>query len=76
MAYGQNGFGQRDALRQRLESLGFVRLQKSLWVHPHPCFEEVKTLSTFYNIAGFIKFAVVDEFDTDAEQDLKKSFNL
>ena len=38
----------RDAIRRHLRNLGFYRLQKSVFVTPYPCEEEIRFLQKFY----------------------------
>ncbi len=46
----------RDALRHKLQDLGFLRLQKSLFVYPHPCREEIDYLIEVFNIWKHVTF--------------------
>ncbi len=38
----------REALRGKLIELGFTMIQKSVWVHPYECLNEVQTLKRFF----------------------------
>jgi DNA-binding transcriptional regulator PaaX len=38
----------REALRGKLKELGFVLLQKSVWVHAYPCRDELALLKNFF----------------------------
>src|SRR3989338_9476156 len=40
----------RNAFRGRLEELGFLHLQKSAWIHPYPCKDEVDVLRDFFGL--------------------------
>lgn len=40
----------REALRGKLIELGFSMLQKSVWVHPFECRNEVETLKRFFGL--------------------------
>jgi len=40
----------RDALRGKLRELGFVRLQKSVWLHPFDCKDEIELLREFFGL--------------------------
>ncbi|MFC1756901.1 hypothetical protein ACFLZC_01975, partial [Patescibacteria group bacterium] len=51
----------RDALRQKLEQLEFYQCQKSTWIHPFPCIEEIEFLKNFFNIKPFVKLFLVEE---------------
>lgn len=51
----------RCALRRKLKDLGFYQCQKSAWVHPFPCLEEIEFLKDTFNIKPFVKLFLVDE---------------
>jgi hypothetical protein len=51
----------RNALRKKLQELGFYQCQKSVWIHPFPCLEEVEFLKAYLAIKPFVKLFVVDE---------------
>ena len=51
----------REALRDKINSLGFYQCQKSVWIHPLPCNEEVDLISEMLNIKPYIKIFLVDE---------------
>lgn len=38
----------REALRGKLKELGFYPFQKSAWIHPYDCRDEVELLKTFF----------------------------
>jgi DNA-binding PadR family transcriptional regulator len=40
----------RDALRGKLRELGFVKLQKSVWLHPFDCRDEIALLREFFGL--------------------------
>lgn len=40
----------RDNVRRTLVSLGFIRLQDSVWVYPYPCEEVLELLRTKYGV--------------------------
>ncbi len=64
----------RDALRQRLKVLGFYQLQKSVFVIPYPCKEEIDFLNTIYNTAPYMRYVETGTLMHDA--DLKNYFAL
>jgi DNA-binding transcriptional regulator PaaX len=43
----------RDALTSKLKMLGFKQIQKSVYVFPFECFEEIEKLRCFYNIRPY-----------------------
>lgn len=53
----------RDILRKKLEQLGFIRLQYSVYVSAFPCKDEIDFLSHFLGISKYITIAVVDKIE-------------
>ena len=41
----------RDAFRGKLRELGFIRLQKSVWLHPFDCKDEIALLREFFGLS-------------------------
>lgn len=64
----------RDALRDKLQNLGFVFIQKSVWVLPWPCENEILFLCEFFNIHPFINILTVEKIYNDVK--LRKHFHL
>ncbi len=40
----------RDAFRGKLKELGFYPLQKSVWIHPFDCHDEIELLREFFGL--------------------------
>jgi len=40
----------RDAFRGKLKELGFYQIQKSVWVHPFDCRDEIELLRSFFGL--------------------------
>jgi len=58
-----NRFGKaRSALRNKIVELGFYQLQKSVWVYPHPCEEEILFIAELFHIEPFVEILTVDNF--------------
>jgi hypothetical protein len=51
----------RAALRRKLLDLDFYQCQKSAWIHPFPCWEEIEFLKEILSIKAFVKLFLVDE---------------
>lgn len=51
----------RVALRKKLKDMDFYQCQKSAWIHPFPCLEEIEFLKDILNIKPFVKLFLVDE---------------
>lgn len=64
----------REALRYKIKDLGFIQLQKSVWVYPYPCEEELIFIAEFFNITKYIEILTVEKILREAE--LKKHFGL
>jgi DNA-binding transcriptional regulator PaaX len=64
----------RESLRHHLKDMQFRELQKSVFVHPFPCLEEIEYLVEFYNIPKHVRFITAIEIDNELH--LKKHFNL
>jgi DNA-binding transcriptional regulator PaaX len=50
--------GSRDAFRNSLKDLGFLQIQKSVWVHPFPCENEVDFASQLFGVEEFVFLAL------------------
>lgn len=64
----------RDSLRRKLKSLGFVQIQKSAFIHPYECEEEVKKITDFYDVYDCVRIMIVEKLGDGKV--LKEMFNL
>jgi len=64
----------REALRDKIKTLGFFQLQKSVWVYPYECEDEILFLAEIYNVQKFIEILTVDKMLYGEK--LKKEFKL
>lgn len=64
----------RDSLRLHFNELGFMELQKSVFIHPYPCEKEIEFLVEFYNARKYVRFILADQVDNELH--FKKKFNL
>ena len=64
----------RNQLRKELISVGFVRLQNSVWVYPYECDEFVTLLKTYYELGKSLLYLVVDKLENDLW--LRERFSL
>jgi CRISPR-associated endonuclease Cas2 len=64
----------RDILREKLEKLGFYQLQKSVFIHPFECQQEIELISKIYEIEPFVYFMKANYIDN--QRKLKEKFNL
>ena len=64
----------RDKVRRTLSSIGFLRLQDSVWVYPHACEDLVNLLKADFKVGKDLLYLIVDSIENDGQ--LRKSFNL
>ena len=64
----------REALRYHLKELGFFQFQKSAWIYPYPCQDEVIFITDFYGIRKYVEVLTVENILN--EDKLKRYFNL
>lgn len=64
----------RNALREKLNELGFVQLQKSVWVHPYDCRNEIDFIAEVFDTAPYVRLAEADRID--GAEFLKEKFDL
>ena len=54
----------RFALTEKLKELGFFMMQKSLWVHPFPCLEQIAVIKHVYpEVAHYVVLLETDTID-------------
>lgn len=44
----------REALRDKIRELGFSRFQKSVWVYPYPCQDEIDFIAEIFKVQSHI----------------------
>ena len=64
----------RDALRHKLRELGFMEWQKSVFVHPYPCHDEIRFIVELFDVHKFVRQAEIINPTNEAE--LKLYFGL
>jgi CRISPR-associated endonuclease Cas2 len=64
----------RDKLRMTLISIGFKRVQDSVWVYPYDCEDLINLLKADFKIGKDILYMIVDRLENDSW--LKKEFGL
>lgn len=53
----------RDALRRKLKSLGFIQLQKSVFIFPYDCQKEIELIKNTYEIWPYVTFLEAKKID-------------
>ena len=64
----------RDALRFKLRDLGFCELQKSVFVFPYECKNEIDFIVEFFQIRPYVRYGILRLIDNDLH--LRKIFHL
>ena len=64
----------RNSLRFHFQEIGLIEFQKSVFVYPYPCHEEIEFIIELYNARKYVRFLLVDEVDNQLH--LMKKFNL
>lgn len=62
----------RRALMAKLKILGFLQLQRSVWVYPFPCRGEIEAVTTYYKVAKYTSY--IEALSIDNEAALIKKF--
>jgi len=52
-----------NVLRHKLESLGFIPYQKSIFIFPYDCRNEIDYIREIYEVGGNVKLIVAEEID-------------
>jgi len=65
----------RDALRNKLRELGFCELQKSVFVHPYPCQDEIDFIVEFFEIRSCVRYGELTNLTNEAELKLRFGLN-
>jgi len=64
----------RDALSFTLKKIGFYKFQKSVFVHPFECRNEIDFVIEFFTLRPYVRFMTADHIDN--ELDVKHRFGL
>lgn len=64
----------RTEFTRKLKEIGFKLLQKSVWVCPYPCEDEVGFLKEIYEVSQFVRVIIADKIDV--KNDLMKYFKI
>jgi len=64
----------REKVRRTLRTIGFVRVQDSVWVYPYPCEDLITLLKADFKVGKDILYLVAEEMEYSFK--LKKFFGL
>jgi DNA-binding transcriptional regulator PaaX len=65
----------REAFRGKLKELGFIQLQKSVWVHAFDCKDEIELLRDFFGLSHKELRLIVSE-DIGPDDWIRRTFRL
>ena len=57
----------RDKVRNTITTLGFMRLQKSVWVYPYDCEDFINLIKADFKIGKDLLYLIVDSIENDRE---------
>jgi DNA-binding transcriptional regulator PaaX len=63
----------RDALRKKLKNLGFLEFQKSVFIFPYPCSNEINFVVNFFDIHNYVYYL---EAPISSDFDFREYFKL
>lgn len=64
----------RRQLISKLKLLGFIQLQRSVWVHPFPCRNEIELIASTYNVQRYVSYIEASSIDNQIA--LENRFNI
>lgn len=64
----------RDVLRSKIKNMGFYELQKSVFVFPYECEDEIEFVIENYEMTKWVRFGVLEKIDNDIY--LRKFFKI
>lgn len=64
----------RNSFRAAIKRLGFIQVQKSLWVNPYPCTEAVRFLADAHRVSDYVSLFEGSYIGKDGI--LRKHFNI
>ncbi|HAS00226.1 MAG: Transcriptional regulator, PaaX family [Candidatus Moranbacteria bacterium GW2011_GWC2_37_73] len=62
---------ERNVLRNKLKDLKFYEIQKSIFVHPYPCLDEVNFVIEYFNLRNMVRYGEVTNISNEEELKLK-----
>jgi len=64
----------RDALARKLRQMGFRAIQRSVFIHPYECWDEVNFIIEVFNLRPYVRLIQAKEIDIALE--LKQFFKI
>lgn len=63
--------GFRNIFRQYLKQLDLYRLQRSVYIYPYPCFDEIEYLRQIFGVSIHVNYVVAERIENDDYLKLK-----
>lgn len=64
----------REALRKKIKELGFFQMQKSVWVYPYECEDEILFVAELFQVQKHVEILTVEKLLH--EERIKRAFHL
>ena len=64
----------REALRYHLKDLNFFQFQKSAWIYPYPCEDEIIFIADFFGVGKYVEILTVESISR--EEKVERHFRL
>lgn len=62
---------ERNVLREKLKERGFEELQKSVFVHPYPCLDEINFITEYFQLRNLVRYGEMINISNEEEYRLK-----
>jgi hypothetical protein len=62
-----------NILRGKLKEIGFKEIQKSVFVHPFPCLDEINFIMEYYHLRSYVRYGEIVSISNEEELRLKFS---
>lgn len=57
----------RDVMRLKLKKLGFLQLQKSVFVYPFNCLNVIRSLKYIYGLSSYIQYIIAEDIESEID---------
>lgn len=57
----------RDVVRNKLKKIGFYQLQKSVFIYPYDCWEQIRALKYVYCLGPYLQYIVAENIETEVD---------
>lgn len=70
----ENRKNKREIFRFHLKQLGFFELQKSVFIHPYDCHDEIEYIVEYYDLRRYVRYIIANFIDVNLL--LKEHFKI